>query len=268
MKYFRATDINEAADAIANGAIPLAGGTVVVPNIAANGGRKTTVVDISQLAELSQTRREDDFLNVGALTSLASIDRELSTYSGLHALAQAAGAVGNPQVRRAATIGGNVALGISTADLIPALLALDAEVLCYSRNKQESFTLADFAPNGRLITGIRIPLHDGVRSGFRKFAWRGASGITIVNVAIALHVREKRIEKARVVTGALRAKPQRLVKAEELLEQSPFVSEMRDHITATAAAEANCDLNGPPGEHYRRRVLEFIIKDTLIRLMD
>jgi CO/xanthine dehydrogenase FAD-binding subunit len=268
MKYFRPTQVSEAAAAIANGALPLAGGTVVVPNIAANGGRKTSVVDISRIAELAQTRSDGNFLTVGALTSLAHIGREFSTHSGLQALSQAAVAVGNPQVRRAATIGGNVALGIGIADLVPALCALDAEVLCYSGDKQQIFSLADFAPGGRLITGIKIPLHKHVRSGFRKFAWRGASGITIVNLAIALHMRDKRIETARVVTGGLQAKPQRLLKAEGLLEQSPFLSEMGDHIASTAAAEAKCDLAGPPGEQYRRRVLEFIVKDTLIQLMD
>jgi CO/xanthine dehydrogenase FAD-binding subunit len=266
LKYFRASGLSEAAAAIAAGATPLAGGTVVVPNIAATGGLGQTVVDIAHISELAETRMDDGNIYLGSMLSLAKIAG--LNYPGLYAVAQAAAAVGNPQVRRAATIGGNVALGIGTADMVPPLLALDAEVVCYSNNATQELPLAEFNGAGRLITEIKIPLSNSTRSSFRKFAWRGASGITIVNVAVALSVNDGLISSARVVTGGLRQHAQRLAGAESLLEGQRLTSDLALEVASTAAAEAVCDIDAPPGEPYRRRVLAFGVKETLKQVMN
>jgi len=263
LKYFRASQISEAAEAIASGAKPLAGGTVLVPNLAANGGRGQTIVDISWIGELAETRIESDSLHLGSPVSLAKIAGSASSHPGILALVQAAAAVGNPQVRRAATIGGNVALGVGTADMVPALLALDASVICYSDGTAQALSLENLDTAGRLITGITIPLREHTHSSFRKLAWRGASGITIVNVAVALSFSNNLISASRVVTGGLGPQVQRLRGAEALLEGQEYTPELGASAAATAAAEAVCQLSGPPSERYRRRVLEYGVREAL-----
>ena len=47
----------------------------------------------------------------------------------LPALAQAARTVGSPQIRNAATIGGNLGTGSPAGDLLPVLSALDAAIV-------------------------------------------------------------------------------------------------------------------------------------------
>jgi CO/xanthine dehydrogenase FAD-binding subunit len=265
MKYFRASGLSEAASAIEAGAQPLAGGTVVVPNISLNGARENVIVDISRISELAQVSETADNLRLGSLVSLAAIAKA-KTHAGLEALNQAASSVGNPHVRRAATIGGNVALGISTADMIPALVALDAEVICYAIDGEQSVPISSFNASGRLITAIQIPLRASMRSHFQKFAWRNASGITIVSVAVGIVVNDGLISMSRVVVGGLRKTPQRLTNAEAILENHKFSPEQGESVAAAAAAEAVCDLAGPPGERYRRSVLGFGVRDALEQL--
>jgi len=94
------------------------------------------LVDIGRLKELARIWSDDTALYLGATSSLARIAVDAAIRSNFQALAEAAAAVGNPQVRRAATIGGNVALGSATADLVPALLVLDAQVICHEKLAQ------------------------------------------------------------------------------------------------------------------------------------
>jgi len=239
----------------------------MVPNLTADGGRGQTIVDIGHIPELAETRISDGFLKFGATLSLARIADHSPARPSIQAIVEAAAAVGNPQVRRAATIGGNVALGVGTADMVPALLALDAEVICYSDDATQLFPLENLVTAGRLITGVRIPLNEQTRSGFRKFAWRGASGITIVNVAVAVTVASGLISASRVVTGGLGPHPQRLPAAEALLAGQQLTSELAAQAAVAAAAEAVCELSGPPGESYRRRLLEYGVRETLKKVM-
>ncbi len=265
-KYLRATTIRSATAAIADGAIPLAGGTVLVPGFAVNGARGRTIVDIGRIAGLSDISLHDDHLQIGALVTLARIATDPLVATRCTALAEAAASVGNPQVRRAATIGGNVAVGVRTADTMPALLALDAQVMCHTPAGLEICSVMDFQSDGRMITGVRIPLKD-LRSSFRKCATRHASGITIVSAAVAVAVRDGRILSSRVVAGGLAWRPARQPNAEALLTGHRFETGMAELVGATAAEEALCDVDGPPSERFRRRLLASAIRDTLTEIM-
>ena len=266
LKYFRATGINEAAAAVVAGAKPLAGGTVLVPNLAANGGRDGTAVDIGRIPDLRKTWADDSAIYLGSTVSLHSISADPSIRSNFTALAEAADAVGNPQVRRAATIGGNVALCLATTDLVPALLALDAAVISHDEVNSEETALSNFGATNRLITSLRLPNSKQRRSGFRKFAWQRASGITIVNVAVSVCIVEGLVSDSRVVAGGLQKKPQRLTAAESILNGQLIDLDLAAKSAATAAQEVSCDLMGPPGEKYRRRLLEYGVKEILADL--
>src|SRR4051794_36219160 len=65
--------------------------------------------------------------SIGALATLRSIERGPLT-GAQRALTMAASVTAGPAVRSLATLGGNLASGFPQADLVPALLALDAKV--------------------------------------------------------------------------------------------------------------------------------------------
>ncbi len=249
---------------MAEGAIPLAGGTLLVPVIARCERLEQSFVDISRLTELSQIETQSLYLGLG---SMVTLDRLAGTKlePGLRGLAQAAAAVGNPQVRRAATIGGNIAAGIPGADMIPMLQALNAEVLSLCGTKDAVQSIEDFSATQRLITFIRIPTRGGLTSAFRKLAWRRASGSTIASVAVALHVKNGIISLARVVVGGISAHPSRLPQTEQILtgHSSTIGAREMDELAEAAAAEANCDLQEPPSPEYRRRVIERGVREAL-----
>ena len=186
MRYTRPQTVEEAVSLLSStdGATLLAGGTVVVPEITRLGGTGLTVIDIGRIEALRAMGQEDGSLRIGAAVTLARLAASSEVQSGHAALAQAATAIGNPNVRRTATVGGNLGFARPLADLPPVLLALDAEAILSGPRGVEWHPIArvvtEGVPEGHLITSVKVPRVIGQRSGFRKFAWRQSLGKTPV----------------------------------------------------------------------------------------
>ena len=269
MRYIRAEAVEAAASAVAEGAIPLAGGTLLVPAIARCKYQEQTFVDISRLAALSRTEAADSYLRLGSMVTLDNLAK-LAETAALRALIQAAKAVGNPQVRRAGTIGGNIAAGEPTVDVYPALLALDAQVISLRGKSSETAPVGEFSAAGRLITSVQVPTQSGTLSAFRKFAWRSSAGLTLANVSACLRIKEGTISAARVVAGGVTAHAQRLAKAEQLLlgrPSSEWTKQLMGDAASTASAEAICNLPAPPSPEYLRRLIAAGVRETLSEIL-
>jgi xanthine dehydrogenase YagS FAD-binding subunit len=65
------------------------------------------VIDLSNIAEMKGVRETADGIEIGALTTLAEIERHPVIRAKYRLLADAAGRVASPQIRNAGTIGGN-----------------------------------------------------------------------------------------------------------------------------------------------------------------
>ena len=259
-----------AASAVAEGAVPLAGGTILVPAIARCEHQEQTVVDIGRLAELSQIETASSSLLLGSTVTLDAIAR-MSDAPALRALIQAAQTVGNPQVRRAGTIGDNVAAGVPTADVCHSLMALDAQITCLRGSLRETLPISEFVPQGRLIVSVRVPNDSEATSGFRKFGWRASACITLANVASCLHIRAGVISASRVVVGGVSAHAQRLGQTERLLvgrSSDEWNERLVEEAANTASQEAICDLPAPPSPEYRRRLIAAGVRETLSEILN
>jgi 4-hydroxybenzoyl-CoA reductase subunit beta len=184
----RADDLAEALEAVARGAVPLAGGTDLVPNMKRGLFEPARLVSLRRIGTLSGVRSgEGGSLVIGATTTLASLAEDPLIARDWPALAVAAGAVASPQIRNVATVGGNLCLdtrcayydqsgfwrqalggcnktGASvchvvpggrrcvaalSADLPPVLVAYGARVRLASKHGERTLPLADFyVPDG------------------------------------------------------------------------------------------------------------------------
>ena len=110
--YLKAGSISEAVKALsAEGARLHAGGTDLLGCLRDGIIETDTVVSISGLREMKQILSPSGPIKgvfIGALTSLADIAADRLVATEYPALAQAAAAVGSPQIREQGTIGGNI----------------------------------------------------------------------------------------------------------------------------------------------------------------
>ena len=173
----------------------VAGGTDVMVGI--NSGRTTVEgwLSVRQITELQHIERRDDgSIRIGAGVTMSRIADELE--GDLPALAQAALTVGSPQIRNAATIGGNLATGSPAGDTLTPLACLGAEIeLVSEAGGARRLAITDFllGPKrsalraGELITAVHVPRHGGVQL-FAKLGPRGAMVIAVCNIAATLDI--------------------------------------------------------------------------------
>lgn len=107
----RPTSLEQALGLLAehgNRAMPIAGGTDLLPNLKHRLAEPELLVALDGIDELRGIRRADDGeLRIGAMTTLHQLSRTPDLPA---ALVQAATQVASPQIRRTATLGGNVLL--------------------------------------------------------------------------------------------------------------------------------------------------------------
>ena len=137
-------------------------------------------------------------------------------------------------------------VAVSPSDTAPALIALDAQMVIRSDRGERVVDAADYflGPDiditrmtvlqpGELLTAIRIPTSwAGAQFYFEKVRDRQVWDFPLVNVASSLKTSGQTIQDARIVVGAVSARPLRLVDVERAVAGKP-----RNDETAKMAGE-------------------------------
>ena len=262
--------VEEALAQLANagpGALPVAGATWVMRAPLRHEPVPQSYVALSRIGELRHAAFDTDPIWIGALVTHDRLVRDLPDAPDLRGLITAAGSAANPGVRRLATLGGNLgATGFAAADLVPALMGLDAEVEVASTDGRTQMPVEAFlatrnahaAP--RIITGVSIPrtvrIAAHVRSPMRK---AGDYPAAIVSLSAALDPTG-RIEDLRVAVGAVEAQARRWHSLEaaargQRLGPSALEGLARDRVGDFEARNA---LDAPAW--YRLRLLPTLVR--------
>jgi xanthine dehydrogenase YagS FAD-binding subunit len=108
--YLAATDLDEALRNLESGAACVhAGGSDLVTTLREGTTRCEQVISIGGLDALrARERRDGGGMSLGALVTIAEVARDPDVVARFPALAQAAAAVGSPQLRNQGTLGGNL----------------------------------------------------------------------------------------------------------------------------------------------------------------
>ena len=230
-EYIAVHTIAEACDALAaHGAETrlLAGGTDLLIELR-RGSKKAprVVLDISGVAEMAGIAESGAHITLGPLTTHAELARSELLLEFAPLLGEAAAAIGSPQIRARATVGGNIMNAAACADTVPPLIALGATVTLQSKAGCRELALADLfvkpyqtrANADELLTAVRFPKPGpGTRSAFIKLGRRNALAISRLSVAAMLELgKDGRITEARIVPGAAFPTWQRVTEAERLL---------------------------------------------------
>ena len=186
----------------------LAGGTDLMVELNSGHRRVSSVIAVSRIPELRSWSHDPvaGLLHIGAGITYDEIASEpLAVW--VPALAQAARTVGSPQIRHAATIGGNLGTCSPAGDGLPVLAALDATVHLASLSGTRSVPFAEFMVGpkrtvrqaGDLITGVTVPVVRGWQ-GYTKVGVRNAMVIAVASAALVVDTDNRTI---RVALGSV-----------------------------------------------------------------
>jgi CO/xanthine dehydrogenase FAD-binding subunit len=260
--YHSPTTLAEAVTLLAEeGRTVIAGGTDLLVNPRYMAGVHE-VVDLRKLG-LDYIREENGWLCIGAGATMRTVAR----HSKIQALAdgilaRGAAVCGSPNIRNMATLVGNVASALPSADTPPPLLALDAEAVLVGIYGERTVPLDSFFTgpaksirDRELIRELRIPLanFDRIRGGFYKIG-RTAEDISMVNAATTLIVQDGNITAARLVMGAVAPVPLRAVQTEEALTGQRPTEETFQRAVELVRVEVRPISDHRASADYRRRM--------------
>lgn len=187
------------------------------------------LIDLSSIPGLSGVSLQDGELAVGALTTLGQCRNDPLIGEFVPMLREAVRAIAGWSVRNLATIGGNVAFRVG--DALPALLALDADLVWHDGRAERAEKAADWlassaSPDARLLTQLRLPVaqDDANSNAKRMFAYhkvgrREAFTPSLVTVALSAHTEPDGVlRRVRIAAGGGQTPPKRLMRVERLLE--------------------------------------------------
>jgi carbon-monoxide dehydrogenase medium subunit len=227
---------------------PVAGGTAVMLMMKMGVLRPTRLVSLRSVekryAEI-QTG-PDGALRIGALATLASLERSPAVKNHAPVITRALKTLANVRVRNVATVGGHLAHGDPHMDLPPILIALGAIVTTVDAKGGRSLSLEKLFAGylettlgqGELIGEVTIPAQGARRAAYLKCTTRSADDWPALGVAASLETDGAAVRDARIVIGAAIDTPARLVSTEKVLKGARADDAVLRRAGEAAAAEA------------------------------
>lgn len=298
----------------------LAGGTDLLPACKHRNIRPALIVSLKKIAELKGIQfQEGEGLRIGAMTSLNDVRYDSHVLNHFPALAQAAASVGATQHQNMGTLGGNLCLNtrciyynqsdtwrkslpvcfkmggdichvvpkgkkcyaIFSADTVPALVALDAEVKMVSSRGERIVPLKELYTGdgrnpvaveaGEILSEIRIPETNGnQRSVYLKYRVRGAIDFPLVGVSARVNFNgDATCKGCKVVLNAVGSTPVEVSEADALLKDQIPSEELINNVAEKAVKSAHPVANAAgatPG--YRRKMAGILTRRALQSLLD
>jgi CO/xanthine dehydrogenase FAD-binding subunit len=283
----------------------LAGGTDLIIRIRSGREVPPRVLDISRLGELRVIGREtvggpaggpvggsagageaglgaavtaSGVLRLGALVTHAAAVESPETRAHAPLLAEACATIGSPQIRNLATLGGNCVTASRAGDSLPALLALNAEMVLLSLEGERRVKMTEFLTGPRttarrrdeLLGYILVPVGaPAERSCYLKLTQRKALAISLVSVAFRLRMdpgTPRRCLRAAVAFGSLAPT---VIRARAV--EATIAGRELNEATIARAAEVALGEVSPRDDvrasaEYRRAMVKALVRRGLERL--
>lgn len=267
--YQRATSIDDAISRLKGGGKLIAGGHSLVPLMKLRLSEPGTLIDIARIPGLSGIREHAGKIEIGA----ATVHHDVATSALLRekgpVVSDAAGEIGDPQVRNRGTLGGSLAHSDPSADYPAAILAIEADInlkgpkgprtVKASAFFQDLFTV-DLAADEIIVS---ITFAASKASAYAKLHQR-ASHYAIVGVGATLDVKNGVIQSARVGLTGASAHATRMSNVEQALAGQPLSAKTIE-AAAKLGGEGIKNVNGDihASEEYRRAMIPVFTKRAL-----
>ena len=220
----------------------IAGGTDVGLWVTKKMQELGPIAFVSHAEDLRQIHDEKDSLRIGAAVTITNLMQAIRPISA--SLHQLLSRYGSPQVRNAATIGGNIVNGSPIGDGSPALIAMGARLVLRRADERRTVNLEDFfiayqqqdRRPGEFVESIELPkAQDRLRC--YKLSKRFDQDISAVCGCFNLEQEACVITQARIAFGGMAATPARARKTEAALCGQPWSLETFQQASSAMAED-------------------------------
>lgn len=275
--YQRASSVSEAISLLqkhGEDAKILAGGHSLVPTMKLRLATPGTLIDIGGISELKYINDKGDYLAIGARATHWDIESSDLVAQKAPALSQAAGQIGDVQVRNRGTIGGVLAHSDPQADYPGVVLALNATIVVQGSRGERTIAVADYFTGlwetalgeDELLTEVRIPTdRANANSCYLKFP-QPASRYPFVGCAVAMDSSAGNCSDVRIGFSGVGETAFRDSGVEDALRGNTL-NESAIASASAKAADARSVLSDVfVSEEYRRAMAKVYLKRALTKL--
>ena len=247
---------------------PIAGGTAVMLMMKMGVLRPARLVSLRSVeTRFSEIGATDGELRIGALATLAALERSPEVKSRAPVIARALRTLANVRVRNVATVGGHLAHADPHMDLPPVLIALGASIVVVGPAGERTLPLEKLyagylettLAHGELIAEARIPAQGARRAAYLKCTTRSADDWPALGVAAVFDADGAAIRDARIVIGAATDTPTRLVNAEKVLRGARVDDAVLRRAGDAAVSEAAVIGDQHGSAAYKRELLRVYV---------
>ena len=245
----------------------LAGGMSLVPVMTLGLLQPEVVISLNHVPGLDYVRDDGSMLKIGALTRSETVRPHPLVKEHCPLFAEAAGCVGDVQIRHRGTIGGCIAHADPAADYLPVTLAVGAQFKLQRAKGERTVKATEFYKDlmqttlgtDELLTEVQVPkLGKGSGSSYQRLH-RVEGNFAIVTAAAVI---EKGFATARLGIGGIGPIPV-LVDVSKRLKKGVNAAALcgvAEDVHA-ASGDAYGDLNGDA--EYRRAMAQVFAKRTI-----
>jgi len=162
--YQEPHSVDDAISALGDDTVLVAGGTWVMRAPLRDEHHDKVFISLAKIPELQEISADNTSFHLGALVTHHTLAAKAGHLPEMSALAQAAGQSANLAIRRAATLGGNICTqGFAAADLVPALMTLNAVAEVQSTAGTTTLKVEGYIqtrgdrPSSEVLTSVNIP---------------------------------------------------------------------------------------------------------------
>jgi aerobic carbon-monoxide dehydrogenase medium subunit len=218
-------------------------------------------------------------VTLGGAVTHRTLERTAALRGPLRALVEGAEVIGGHQVRNVATIAGNIVNASPAADLVPVLLALDADVTLAGSDGERRLPLDRFLVGPgqterrpeELLTTVTMPaLPARSATAFLKAGRRKAMEISVVCVAarLTLDPAGERCLAARITLGAVAPRTIRAHAAERALEGQRVSADLFRQAGELAAQACEPITDVRASAAFRRHLVSVLVPRALDRCVE
>lgn len=248
----------------------LAGGTDLIIDIRKKKKILNSLIDISNINELKKIEEKEDYIYIGSMVTFSELYESEIIKRNFNSLYECSKSMGSPQIRNAATIGGNVANAASAADSIPCLMTLDSTIVLESDKGIRKIKLIDYFKNynteqikrDEIITKFIIPKDKG-RSGYYKLGKRNSLAIARISVAVRLDLQEDIVKDVSIVVGAAGKVPFQVDKIKELAINENKDILFNDNVLSVLEEAVYNSIKGRNTVDFKKEAVKGVYKNAM-----
>ncbi len=271
--YYQPATLTEASKILidqGSGAYLLAGGTDLLVRMKRGEINPLALINLKGIADLDRIEPDaEKGLEIGALTTISSLEQSSFVRSDYPLLAEAAGLLGSPPIRNLATLGGNIGRASPASDLAPALMVLMARLSAVGPQGKRELSLESIFSGpgmttlkpGEVITSFFLPKiapHSG--TAYVRLGRQGAMDCALAGVGVLLNLSAKRgdVQEARIALASVAPVPIRARKAEAELLSGPLTEERIQKAAAAAALDSMPVSDMRASSSYRKEMVKVL----------